>query len=49
MVTEAIKLPNRTHLDTPVGGEDDNIVLEEVGTKKIAEPDTELPSHLEIG
>lgn len=44
---EALKLPNKTHPDSPVGGEDKNEVLREVGV--IPEFDFEPKSHLEIG
>ena len=34
LVREALKLTNRTHLDTPVGGEDANRVVGEFGERK---------------
>ena len=43
LVQEALKLPNRTHVDSPVGDESKNQVVEEKGSKGIGE------SHLDIG
>ena len=44
MVQEALKLPNKTHLDSPVGDESKNKVVEERGEKKIGS----FESHLDI-
>ncbi|XP_075042913.1 serine--tRNA ligase, mitochondrial [Mixophyes fleayi] len=44
---EALKLPNRTHPDTPVGDESNARVLEVVGVKP--EFDFDVQGHLEIG
>lgn len=46
MVIEALKLPNRTHVDSPVGDESNNRVVLEAGSKKIG---ANLPNHLDIG
>jgi len=45
LVAEALKLPNKTHVDSPVGGEDQNVVIKEHGESK----QKEEVSHLEIG
>ena len=45
LVQEALKLPNRTHVDSPVGDEDKNRVVLEHGERIMGE---NLPSHLEI-
>ena len=45
MVEEALKLPNKTHFDTPIGGADKNI---EVGEGGPAVDMKKSMSHLEI-
>jgi len=45
-VREALKLPNKTHPDSPVGGEEQNQLLREVGVKP--EFDFEPLSHLDL-
>lgn len=46
LIAEAIKLPNKTHPDSPVGGEENNKIVNVVGTK----PKTSTgKSHLQIG
>ena len=45
LVQEALKLPNKTHVDSPVGGEDANQVVAFGGPK----PKTDSTSHLDIG
>lgn len=45
MVQEALKLPNRTHVDSPVGDENKNIVVLEHGERKLG---LNLANHLEI-
>ena len=42
MVIEALKLPNKTHFDSPVGGEDKNKVVRTV------EPQSNLPKNKTI-
>jgi seryl-tRNA synthetase len=45
LVQEALRLPNKTHVDTPIGGEDKNILVAESEIK----PDmTKKMSHLDI-
>jgi seryl-tRNA synthetase len=39
-------LPNRTHVDSPVGDESNNRVVLEHGDKKMGQ---NLPNHLDIG
>ena len=45
LVQEALKLPNKTHYDSPVGGENENQVVA-IGGPKIKQ---QMTSHLEIG
>ena len=45
LVQEALKLPNRTHVDSPVGDESKNRLVAENGTRMIGD---NLPSHLDI-
>lgn len=42
---EALKLPNKTHVDSPVGDEDNNRVILEHGERIMG---NNLPSHLDI-
>lgn len=42
---EALKLPNRTHVDSPVGDENRNLVVLEHGARKLG---LNLANHLEI-
>jgi hypothetical protein len=44
-VQEALKLPNKTHVDSPVGDEDKNRVVLEHGNRKLGQG---FPTHLEI-
>jgi seryl-tRNA synthetase len=46
LVREALKLPNKTHFDSPIGGEDKNEIIK-VGGPEIRK-DEWLKSHLEI-
>ena len=45
LVKEALKLPNKTHVDTPIGGEDSSITLKEVTPLHV--PRSKL-THVEI-
>lgn len=44
--SEAMKLPNKTHLDSPIGGESNNKIVRTGGVKKQFK---KVKSHLEIG
>ena len=47
LVELALKLPNKTHVDSPVGGEDKNVVITKGGPE--VDPEAKAHSHLEIG
>ena len=47
LVEEALRLPNKTHVDSPVGGEDRNVVVATGGPAIVRQDDP--VSHLEIG
>ena len=47
LVGQALKLPNKTHLDSPVGGEDKNIQVTSGGPP--IDKTAKVHSHLEIG
>ena len=46
LVEQALKLPNKTHLDTPVGGEEKNIEVAKGGPQ--IDDSAEAHSHLDI-
>ena len=46
LVEQALKLPNKTHLDTPVGGEEKNIEVAKGGPA--VDDSAEAHSHLDI-
>ena len=51
LVSEALKLPNKTHLDSPIGGEDSNKLVKEVEAKKGIKQNVRLSkglTHIEI-
>ena len=50
LVAEALKLPNKTHWDSPVGGEDKNKVIKEIDAR-LPNSNDKLPdgmTHVEI-
>ena len=49
MVEHALKLPNKTHVDSPVGGEEQNVEITKGGPPITTSENAKVFSHLEIG